>query len=92
MTTTIRMTEAMPSGAVKMLLLWGDCLKVDPVCRQRAGLSTPEPAIGLTSPVPEPAPGQPRGHGGNGEAIDVRRRFGASGLSCTAVSLRQARG
>ena len=64
MTTTIRMTEAVPSGAVrplKSVRLRGDCLKVDPVCRQRAGLSSSEPAIGQTSQVPEPDPCQAPG-------------------------------
>src|SRR6266550_2038424 len=88
MTTTIRMTEAVPSGAVRMLRLWGDCLKVDPVCRQRAALSSLEPAIGQTRQVPLPGNCQAAGHGGKGlrgldaEALEqgVRVRVDLDGL------------
>src|SRR5437762_5244964 len=62
MTTTIRMTEAVPSGAVrplKSVRLRGDCLKVDPVCRHRAGLSRPEPVIGQTRQGTDSAPQSP---------------------------------
>src|SRR5437868_1780320 len=43
------MTEARPSGAVRMRRLRGDCLKVVPVCRPRAALSTPDVEIGQVS-------------------------------------------
>jgi hypothetical protein len=52
MTTTIRMTEAVRNGAVKMLRLWGDCLKVSPVCRRPGAVSSPEPVPGEGVPLP----------------------------------------
>ena len=52
MTTTIRMTEAVQNGAVKMLRLWGDCLKVNPVCRRPGALSSPEPVLAEGVPLP----------------------------------------
>src|SRR4051794_21476522 len=85
MTTTIRMTEAVPSGAVnplKSVRLRGDCLKVDPVCRQRAALSSLEPAIGQTRQVPLPGNCQAGGNGGKGlrgldaEAVEQGGRVG----------------